>query len=93
MRSVSTRCPSTASSAGSTVSAATIATSTAAMPPNPIERRNICGKNSSEASATATVRPENATVRPAVAIVRDQRRLGVLPGASSSRNRLTTNSA
>ena len=44
----------------------TIATSTAAMPPKPIDRRKTCGKSSSEASEIATVRPENATVRPAV---------------------------
>ena len=69
MRSESTLGPRTASRAGSTVSAPTIATSTAAMPPNPIERRNTWGKKSSEASAIATVRPETATVRPAVAIV------------------------
>ena len=51
------------------MSAPSIATSTAAMPPKPIERRNTCGKNSRDASEIATVRPENATVRPAVAIV------------------------
>ena len=68
--SASTRGPSTASSAGSRVSAATIATSTAAIPPKPIERRKTCGKISSPASAIATVSPETATVRPAVAIVR-----------------------
>ena len=64
------------------------------MPPKPIERRKICGNNSSEAREIATVRPENATVRPAVAMVRTQ---GLprcsRPPRSSSRNRLTTNSA
>ncbi len=92
------RRPSTASSAGSTVRAAIIATSTAAMPPYPIERRKFCGKISREASDAATIRPENSTVRPAVAMVRATARLtlGRLSSgcaASSSRNRLTTNSA
>ena len=86
--------PSTASSAGQQRSARlTIATSTAAMPPKPMERRKTCGNSSSDASATATVSPENATVRPAVAIVRTTASVGAAPGASSSRNRLTTNSA
>ncbi len=93
MRSESTRGPRTASSAGSTVSAPTIATSTAAMPPKPIDRRNTCGKNSSEASEIATVRPENATVRPAVRIVVASAASVLCPRCSSSRNRLTTNSA
>lgn len=91
------RGPSTASSAGSTLSAATIATSTAAMPPKPMERRNICGNNSSPASEIATVRPEKQTVRPAVAMVRtsaSSTRWGAGGrAASSSRKRLTTNSA
>ena len=87
MRSESTFGPSTASSAGRTVSAASIATSTAAIPPNPIERRNTCGKNSSEPSAIATVSPENATVRPAVAIVVTSADSVSLPARTSSRNR------
>ena len=42
----------------------------------------------------ATVTPENATVRPAVLIVRTSASSVVAPGrAISSRNRLTTNSA
>jgi hypothetical protein len=75
------------------VSAATIATSTAAMPPNPIERRNISGNINSAASDTATVIPENTTVRPAVAIVRASASWTVACRGSSSRNRLTMNSA
>ena len=77
------RGPSTASRAGSRVRAAVIATSTAATPPYPIDRRNACGKMSSEASEAATISPENSTVRPAVAIVRADRpgRVGAsLPG-------------
>jgi len=92
-RSASTRRPSTASSAGSTVRLASIATATAATPPMPIDRRNICGKISSPDNASATVTPETATVRPAVAIVRDSASDVVCPWSNSSRNRLTTNSA
>ena len=62
------------------------------MPPKPIDRRNTCGKNSSDASEMATVRPEKATVRPAVAIVRRSAASVSLPLLTSSRNRLTTNS-
>ena len=64
------------------------------MPPNPIERRNTCGKISSPASETATVTPETATVRPAVAIVRASAvSTSGCRGAISSRNRLTMNRA
>ena len=63
------------------------------MPPKPIDRRKVCGNSSSEASATATVRPEKATVRPAVAIVTRTASPVVRPPSSSSRKRLTTNSA
>ena len=70
-----------------------MATSTAAMPPKPIERRNTWGKNSSDASEIATVSPEKATVRPAVAIVVRRAASVSLPERTSSRNRLTTNSA
>ena len=86
--------PSSASTAGSTVSAATIAIRTAAIPPYPIDLRKVCGKTSSELIAAATVNAENATVRPAVAMVRTTAPL-VSSGsrAISSRNRETTNSA
>ena len=87
------RGPSTASSAGSAVSAASIAIRTAATPPQAIERRNGIGKRSRPDSDSATVRPETATVRPAVASVAAIA-VGVSrPAANSSRNRLTTNSA
>jgi hypothetical protein len=76
------------------VSAPSIATRTAAIPPKPIDRRKVCGKKSSDASATATVTPEKATVRPAVAIVRASALSVVAPGSRrSSRNLLTTKSA
>ena len=90
--SASTFGPSSASSAGSRVSAASIATRTALMPPKPIERRNTCGKISRPASETATVTPETATVRPAVAIVRASALSTSGWRRISSRNRLTMNS-
>ena len=83
--------PSIASSAGSSVSAAIIAISTALMPPKPMERRNTCGKISSPAREIATVTPETATVRPAVAIVRASAVSTSGCAWISSRKRLTTN--
>ncbi len=80
------------------MSAATTATSTAAIPPYPRERRKFCGKISNDDIAAATVSPENSTVRPAVAMVTriafpaaSASSSGSL--ASSSRKRLITNSA
>ena len=92
------RRPSSSRIAGSTVNAASTATRTAATPPYPSDRRKFCGKISSEDIAAATVSPENSTVRPAVAIVTRialADAFGSSSGswASSSRNRLITNSA
>ncbi len=61
-------------------------------------RRNACGKMRRLAIAAATVRPENMTVRPAVAMVRRtavREAAGSSTGsrASSSRNRLMMKSA
>ena len=58
----------------------------------PIERAKPSGKTVSVASATATVAAENATVRPAVAIVARTAARGSAPPASSSRKRVTRNS-
>ncbi len=69
-----------------------MATSTTAAAPSPIERRNICGNTSSPSSAVATVSPENATVRPAVAIVRTTACSVLAPSATASLNALSTNS-
>ena len=68
------------------------------MPPYPMLLRNACGKISRLAIAAATVRPEKSTVRPAVVMVRviavaDASGSSTGSSASSSRNRLTTNSA
>ena len=68
------------------------------MPPYPMLLRKACGKISRLDIAAATVRPENSTVRPAVVMVR-RIAVGTASGsstgssASSSRNRLITNSA
>lgn len=71
IRSALTRGPRIASRAGRTVSAPTAATSTAAVPPRPIERRKICGKITRLDRLSAMIVPETSTDRPAVAMVRD----------------------
>jgi hypothetical protein len=68
------------------------------MPPYPRERRKFCGKISSDDIAAATVRPENRTVRPAVAMVSRIALAGARGSScgsrpSSSRKRLITNNA
>ena len=58
-----------------------------------IDLRNTSGRSAGWTARAPRSSPETSTVRPAVAIVRGDR-LGVSwPAASSSRNRLTTNSA
>ena len=93
MRSALIRGPSTASAAGRTVNDASIATATAAIPPYPMDFRKPWGNSSRLARARVTVMPETATVRPAVVIVRTTAAPGSRPARSSSRNRLTMNSA
>jgi hypothetical protein len=92
MRSAFTLGPRTASSAGSTVSAASMSTATVATPPKPIERRKSSGNSIRLVSASATVMPETATVRPAVATVRATACSTVGWRRSSSRNLVTMNS-
>ena len=58
--------PSRASTAGRKTSATPAPISDTSIPPRPIERRKLCGKTSSEASAAATVSELKSTVRPAV---------------------------
>ena len=72
-----TRSPSSASTAGSTISAIAAAIRATIEPPMPIEYKKRCGKTISEAIAPATVSALNSTVRPAVAIVR---RIASMPG-------------
>jgi hypothetical protein len=86
------RCPSSDNAAGSTVSEASIAISTAAMPPIAMPPRNGCGKISRLDSASTMVSPDTTTVRPAVATVIRIAADTSRPLSSSSRNRLTTNS-
>ena len=92
MRSALTRWPRTASSAGSTVSAASTSTATVATPPYPIERRKSSGNSMRLVSAAATVMPDTATVRPAVATVLATACSTVGWRCSSSRNLVTTKS-
>ena len=73
-------------------SAASAATTATIAPAMPIDFRKPCGNTTSVISAPATVTAENATVRPAVAIV-----VAIAPApapwrASSSRKRVTRNS-
>ena len=90
-RKESTRCPSTASSAGSTTTAPSAASTDTATPAYANERRNDSGKSHSARSETATVSALPATVRPAVDTVRTTASSVDSPFRSSSRNRETTN--
>lgn len=65
-----TRVPRVARIAGSTITAATAAMSTALIPTTPMLRKKVNGKSSSPDIAAATVIAETATVLPAVRIVR-----------------------
>ncbi len=64
------RVPSSASAEGTTRRATTADRIPTAAPATPTEYRNRCGRKTSPASATATVKPEKSAVRPAVATVR-----------------------
>ena len=66
----SSRPPPTASNAGTRVSATSSATTTTLSPAAPTARRIEAWNRSSPDRLSATVMPENVTVRPAVAIVR-----------------------
>lgn len=80
-----------ANAAGSTSSVVNTAAASTASPAYANERRKYSGKTSSAASASATVRPEYSTVRPAVRTVVVTAAAVSAPPASSSRNRLTMN--
>ena len=75
--------PHSANSAGEMTSAASAATAATVAPAIPIDFRKPCGKIVSVMSAAETVAAENATVRPAVAIV-VRMAPGVAPWTSSS---------
>jgi hypothetical protein len=87
------RDPKAPSSAGIKVMAASMSSSTTTRLDSPIERRKSSGKTSRPASDAATVAPENATVRPAVAIVATTAPSTSPPCARSSRKRDTISSA
>ena len=63
------RVPSSASIDGTTRIAMSADSSPTAAPAAPIEYRKRCGMSISAASAAATVKPENSTVRPAVSTI------------------------
>ncbi len=90
-RSDSTRWPSTARIAGSTITDAIAARNTTATPAYANERRYVTGNSSSASSEIITVAALNATVRPAVCIVRPTATFVDAPSASSSRYRDTMN--
>ena len=76
-----------ASSAGCSVTAATIDSTGSRNPASPIERMKGTGMKSSMARPIATVPPEKTTARPAVSIVRTIAWSRPSPCASSSRKR------
>ena len=88
-----TRCPSTASIAGSNVSEASTETTGINMPPMPIPRSNGSGKTIIDRSPTATVVPETITEWPAWVIVSTSADSTSFPSRSSSRKRKTISSA
>ena len=73
------------------VSEMVAATATAAMPPKPSDRIIACGKMSMPTNPQINNSAENATVRPAVDIVRRTASTVPRPPRSSSRNRVITN--
>ncbi len=83
--------PQIDSSAGTSVTAAAMATTTTPMPPYATDR-NPPVRNSSPESDAVTVSPENTMVRPAVATVRSMASATSSPRARSSRNRLIASS-
>ena len=86
------RSPSTASVAGSSVSAASTDTSTTAIAPAAIERKIVCGTRNIPSSARTTVAPEKSTARFAVAPATATASSTSRPARRSSRKRETTNS-
>ena len=79
------RCPSTAISAGSSVVAPSTATATTSIAPSAIERIAVLSSIHSPASEMITVRPENSTATPEVAIATARASSGERPAWTSSR--------
>ena len=87
------RCPNFASSAGSSVTAASMSTATTAVAARPMLRRNGAEYTTSPTRLTATVSPEKKTVRPAAETVwRTQSAMSGVP-TRSCLNRVTISSA
>ena len=81
----STRRPSSAISAGSSVVAASTATATTSIAPSAIERIAVLSSIHSPASEMITVNPENSTATPEVAIATARASCCERPAAISSR--------
>ena len=79
------RFPSTAISAGSSVVAPSTATATTSIAPSAIERIAVLSSIHSPASEMITVRPENSTATPDVAIATARASSGERPAWISSR--------
>ncbi len=88
------RCPSSDSTAGSSVRAASTLTATTSEPARPSERSALMSNVSSASMPMQTVTPLKSTARPAVATDQATASSTERPRgeASSSRNRLTMNS-
>ena len=80
-----TRLPSTAISAGSSVTAANTAIATTTIAPTAIERTTVASIRNSPASATITVTPEKTTAMPEVRIAASRASSWVSPALNSSR--------
>ena len=89
MRPLSTRSPSSASIAGSTVSEPTTATATTSMVPSAKPLKILLPAKNMPAIAMSTVSPLTSTERPDVAAAASNDASGSLPFARSSRSRLT----
>ena len=87
------RSPSTASSAGSSVIAASTDTAGISIPAMPIERMNGTGNTTRESNPIATVEPETITALPACVIVSTRAVSTSWPSRSSSRKRKIRSSA
>ncbi len=92
MRRAFTRVPRMASSAGSSVRAASTENTTTSAPPSPIERIDMKGMLTRPRRPTTTVRPLKKMERPANSTVVTTASSTLRPARSSSRNRPTMNS-
>jgi len=91
MRPALTRCPTLASTAGSSEIASSTDTITARAVPRPILVTNGMPIRNSPEIEIATVRPAKMTARPAVATAVTEASTGDRPSASPWRNRIRMN--